>query len=140
MDINPFIQTAFGTVRGGCVVIITNKLAERSIKRKNAQEWYEKFYIEEGINPLIIYFKRLQLYAKRTDKILPVVKTIEEAPIDATTRMEAFLHKDYFTNIILFVHPCIISESEPHRKAALKAVNDSLNILYGLRIALLQTT
>jgi hypothetical protein len=143
MDISSFIQTAFGAVAGGSVVMITNKLAVRAEKRKHVQEWYTQYYIEEGITPLIIYFKRLQLYSlslkASAHEDTSVVKSVEEAPLDALVRIEALLRKDHFMHIILLVHPCIISESKLHQEAAREAINDSLKILYGLRNAFLES-
>ena len=61
MDINPFIQTAFGAIVGGGVVVATNWLNTTREKRKEVQEWYEQRYVTEGLDRLLAYFTNLAL-------------------------------------------------------------------------------
>jgi hypothetical protein len=142
MNIDPFIQTVFGAIVGGGVLLITNRLVARADKRKAVQEWYENVYVTEGIERLIIFFKSLELYfldlKHPVGEIPRLIRELEDIPIEALVRVEALLQKDHFSWIILLAYPALGSEIEAQRKAAGKAINEALYVLYGLRNAFLQ--
>ena len=52
MNVAQLIQTLAATIIGGLIVIATNWINARVKRRETIQEWYERTYITEGIDPL----------------------------------------------------------------------------------------
>src|SRR6202035_2900016 len=101
MEIGQFIEaligTFVGTITGGCIVIAANWLTHQWSKRKDAQEWYEKTYISEGIDPLIAYFVYLDsrfddfLYRNKMKKRYISLENIDPIPVNALARIAILL-------------------------------------------------
>jgi hypothetical protein len=91
LNINPFIQTAFGAIVGGLVVIATSWFNTMREKRKEVQAWFEQRYVTEGIDPLLTYFSNLtlQLMQMPDGKTIPLPDAT--VPIEALTRIEILL-------------------------------------------------
>jgi hypothetical protein len=98
LDISPFVQTAFGAIVGGSIVVATNWLTARAERKRHAQEWWEQKYVSEGVDHLITYLKSVQLYSANMNLSIghtpPLVAKPQEVPLDALTRTESFLHMD----------------------------------------------
>jgi hypothetical protein len=91
LDINPFIQTAFGAIIGGFVVIATNWLKTAREKRKEVQAWYEQRYVTEGIDPLLTYLTNLTLHFIRLPDQRIMLLPDATVPVEALTRIEVLL-------------------------------------------------
>ena len=87
MDINPFIQTAFGAIIGGLVVIATNWLNTKREKRKEVQAWYEQRYVTEGIDCLLAYFTNLTFHFVRLPNDKAILLPDAPVPVEALTRI-----------------------------------------------------
>ncbi len=91
VDINPFIQTSFGAIVGGGVVVATNWISTHREKRKTIQEWYEQRYITEGVDCLTTYFTYLLLCFSNPDETDLVSLPNTPIPVEALTRIEFLL-------------------------------------------------
>lgn len=91
MNISPFIQTAFGAIVGGLVVIATSWFNTVREKRKEIQEWYEQRYVTEGIDPLLVYLSNLIFRVTNApdEKIVTLPDAV--VPVEALTRIEVLL-------------------------------------------------
>ncbi len=141
MDINPFIQTAFGAIVGGFVVIATNWLTSRAEKKRQSQEWWEQKYITEGIDYLIAYLKSIQIYSISMNLAIgtnpPMIAKPQEVPLEALARVEAFLHMD-ISSIIIFAYLASGSKIGEQKYEALVAITKVLDMLYQLRMEILR--
>lgn len=137
MDFSPFIQTLFGATVGAGAVIVTNRIGEHRKKRSDIQDWFEKTYITEGLDRIIIFLKSLEVYYLsqfinfQTDALnFPKPENI---PLEAISRIEALMNVDHFTKIILLAYPAICSENIKQRDIGLKAVVQVMKYLYEIR-------
>lgn len=141
MNINPFIQTAFGAIVGGFVVIATNWLTSRAEKKRQSQEWWEQKYITEGIDCLIAYLKSIQIYGISMNLAIgtnpPMIAKPQEVPLEALARIEAFLYMD-ISSIIIFAYLASGSKIDEQKEEALVAITKVLDILYQLRREILR--
>jgi len=105
IEIAQLIQTLVATVVGGLIVIATNWLSARGKRREAIQEWYERTYITEGIDPLMAYYQSLvfALYSKASDKVISIAK--RDIPVEALCKVRVLLLNDVtLSNIILGAH------------------------------------
>ena len=143
MDISPFIQTAFGAIVGGGVVIATNWLNTAREKRKEIQEWYEQRYVTEGLDPLIAYFTNLAL---RFPNPLPnEIARIPDAtiPVEALTRIEVLLGvnggMEYLGVFIVHINRHLSSgDYEDYQEMAIEPLFELCKMLYELRQEVLE--
>src|SRR2546421_7143597 len=107
------MQTAFGAIVGGGVVIATNWLATRAEKKRQIQEWWEQQYVTEGIDRITAYLNSVQIYSIIMNTSLgtnpPMIDKPQEVPLEALARLEALLLHD-ISHIVIFAY--IISGSE----------------------------
>ncbi len=139
MDISPFIQTTFGAVVGGAVVLITNRVMVRAEKRKEIQDWYEKTYITEGVDRLLAYLTHLSLC------FLPVTEGVNlsepdvQIPSEALTRIEILLGKEknsvggveYLGVYIASIHKSV--RTDENADSAINMLFQLIEILFELR-------
>ncbi len=106
MNIAQLIQTLVATVVGGLIVIATNWLSARGKRKEAVQEWYERTYIIEGIDPLVAYYQYLAFTLFSTanaNRVLSIVK--RDIPVEALNHVRILLKGDVIPlNIILAAH------------------------------------
>lgn len=136
MNINPFIQTVFGAIVGGLVVIATNWLNTTREKRKEVQEWYEQRYVTEGIDPLLVYLSNLLFHLTRSSNDEKIILPVAMVPVEALTRIEVLLGisggLDYLSVFINDVNTSLSSHEE-YQMLAVQPVLDLCKILHQLR-------
>jgi hypothetical protein len=94
LNINLFIQTAFGAIIGGLVVIATNWLNTRQGKRKDIQDWYEQHYVAECIDPLLTYFTNLSFMMRNKPPSSigrPLLLPDANVPVEAMVRLQVLI-------------------------------------------------
>ncbi len=122
----------------GGIVIITNRLSERGERIKAAQEWYERTFIIEGIDPILVYFHHYALPLAFSD--LNLIDSTP-APIEAFTRIQVLCDGDVTPLAIAgFIRKIMESEpTETKLKIATHAVSEMIRILSTFRKELLET-
>jgi hypothetical protein len=116
LDINPFIQTAFGAIVGGGVVVATNWLNTTREKRKEVQEWYEQRYVTEGLDRLLAYFTNLALRFLGSPNHETILLPDATVPVEALTRIEVLLDvsggMEFLSIFIAQIHESLASSGE----------------------------
>lgn len=108
MNTGQFIQTLLTTIVGGIVggliVITTNWITAKGKRRQDIQEWYERTFITEGIDPLVAYYQYLVfgLFDKSNGYTLKVIQ--RDIPVEALGKVRVLLNDFVPLNIILFAH------------------------------------
>jgi hypothetical protein len=141
LNISPFIQTAFGAIVGGLVVIATSWLNTKREKRKEIQAWYEQRYVTEGIDPLLAYFTGLSFHflsLPSNNKTIPLSEL--PVPVEALTRIEILLginsEMEFLGVFIARVYACL--QSAEYYDAATEPLLKLCRILYQLRQVVLE--
>src|ERR1700736_6350700 len=113
MDIVQLIQTLVATVIGGLIVIATNWIAKQEERRGAIQEWYEKTYVTEGIEPVVIYISNLAIYFynKQVGGFIRV-GTIETIPVESIVRLQILFNDSIVPTIISLAHQLLTSEDK----------------------------
>lgn len=109
MNISQLIQTLVttivGGVVGGLIVITTNWITAKGKRRQDIQEWYERTYIIEGIDPLVAYYQNLSfsLMEKANGYTIHVVQ--RDIPVEALGKVRILLLNDVVPlNLITYAH------------------------------------
>lgn len=141
MDIGQLIQTLVATVVGGLIVIATNWISKRGERQNAIQEWYEKTYIVEGIEPLVIYIANLNLYFydKAIGGGLVHVKDNNTLPIQAIIRLQILFKDGIVTTIIALAHELQTSTDKKINDKACDIMLDIGTLLLSYREQLLGT-
>jgi len=136
LDINPFIQTAFGAIIGGLVVIATNWLNTKREKRKEVQAWYEQRYVTEGIDCLLAYFTNLTFHFVRLPNDKAILLPDAPVPVEALTRIEILLGinggMEFLGVFIAKINATLLS-SEEEQDLAIVPLFELCRMLYELR-------
>jgi hypothetical protein len=135
MNINPFIQTAFGAIIGGFVVIATSWFNTMREKRKEIQSWYEQRYVTEGIDPLLAYLTNLSFRFLRLPKDDIILLPELSVPIEALTRIEVLLGinggMEFLSVFIAKIYDSL--SSEEYQDSAINPLFELCRLFYQLR-------
>jgi len=130
------MQTAFGAIVGGGVVVATNWLNTAREKRKLVQEWYEQRYVTEGLDPLIAYFSNLALRFLGSPNHETILLPDATVPVEALTRIEVLLGisggMEFLSVFIAQIHESLASSGE-YQDIAITPLFRLCETLYQLR-------
>ena len=120
MNVGQLIQTLVATVVGGLIVIATNWLTARGKKRQDIRDWYEKTYIIEGIDPLVVYFYQLGIYFyNKSFGGFIRSEDIATVPVEAMVRVRILFDNGIVSNILPAAHELLGSyEKETNQEAS----------------------
>lgn len=138
MDIAQLIQTLVATIVGGLIVIATNWIAKQEERRGAIQEWYEKTYVTEGIEPVVIYLANLSIYFynKQVGGFIRV-KDIDAIPVEAIIRLQILFDDSIVPTIISLAHKLLISEDKTQNEKACNLMYKLSSLLLNFRKELL---
>ena len=141
MNISPFIQTAFGAIVGGLVVLATSWFNTMREKRKEIQAWYEQRYITEGLDPLLAYFTNMAFGIMRIPDHDTLILPPAVVPVEALTRFEVLLNlsggMEYLGVFIAELNICLAPKSDD-KNVAIEPLFQLCEVLYRLREAILE--
>jgi hypothetical protein len=127
MVTSQIVQTLIATIVGGCIVIATNWLSMRARQQESIQDWYEKTYVLEGLDPIIEYLLSFRLHVINADVAhsmrLPDISTV---PIEALARVQQLLNETTVSGIIVLIHASIVSEERSKSISAVEAALDTM--------------
>ncbi len=140
MDISQLIQTLVATVVGGLIVIATNWISVQEARRNTVQEWYEKTYVTEGIDPMVTYFLNLSLYIYNEGVGGFVrVKDIDVVPVEAMTKLLILFNDDTIPNLIAQAHKQLANQDKHLNFQTASILSDVSTLLLAFRKELLKT-
>ena len=138
MNVPQLIQTLVATVVGGLIVIATNWLSTRVKRREAVQEWYEKTYVTEGIDPVMVYLLNLSLYFyNKTMGGFVRVKDIDNVPVEAVSRLYILFRDGIVFEIISACHALLNETERDINYQALELSNDACQLFMSFRVELL---
>ena len=138
MDIVQLIQTLVATIVGGLIVIATNWISDRKKKREVVQDWYERTYITEGIDPVMIYLFNLGLYFynKHLGGFVRI-KDIDAIPVEGIIRVQILLDSSVVPTLIASTHKLPTSEDRQLNRDVANLMTDTCRYLSVFRKDLL---
>lgn len=129
----PIIQTIFGTLLGGGLVMLADCFRRRDEHRRGVQQGYERTYVTEGVDPLITYFISLdiRLRSLNLEQDITPLSSPEPVPAAALAHVHVLLADRALTDIALllheyFHHPCIEAPVVSKGTSAIGRVNSTL--------------
>lgn len=134
LNLSQLVQTFFGTIFGGFIVIFTNWWTERGERRKTTQERNEQTYIIEGIDPLAEYYQRLSLslFNKSNKNIISIVE--KDVPVEAINKVRILLNNVVPLNIIFRAHGHLTyTQDQQMLGAAGNIMQEAVNALLNYR-------
>ncbi len=141
MNIIQLIQTLVATVVGGLIVIATNWLTARGKRREAVQDWYERTYITEGIDPLVAYYQRLVICLIDKSRHFTLQIDQKEIPVEALTNIRILLKNSVTPLNIIFYAQAILTyltDSKPLYETSVTLQNDVITGLMNFRRELIE--
>ncbi len=113
MNVGQLIQTLVATVVGGLIVIATNWISTTVKRREAVQEWYEKTYVTEGIDSIVIYLYSLDLYFfnKSSGGFVQIID-VDAIPTEAIVELQILFGTAVIPRIIALTHELMPSQDK----------------------------
>lgn len=97
-------KTTFGPLVGAAIALAAIWIKEFFDRRRSVQEWYEKSYVEEGVDRLTsfivnIEYRLTDLLGFKSDKAPLATEEMPTLPMDSIIRLQIILQTDVFTNL-----------------------------------------
>ncbi len=137
--IQTLVTTIVGGVVGGLIVITTNWITTKGKRRQEIKEWYEKTYVTEGIDPILIHLLSLGVYFYDKSRGGFVrVQNIDTIPVEAMVRLLILFDDGVVIDIISVCHALLTVKDKKLNSEAAKLTDNAWTALRDFRNELLE--